>query len=91
MRARAMLCMLRLYVRFLLKPHNVHSSNLMSIVDSFQIQIHAIYHSIHLLRFTVLMLNITGGQERGLRSGTVPTHLCVGLGAACSLALDEIR
>ncbi|XP_063684948.1 cysteine desulfurase-like [Bolinopsis microptera] len=31
-----------------------------------------------------------GGQERGMRSGTVPTHLCVGLGAACSLAQQEI-
>jgi hypothetical protein len=27
-----------------------------------------------------------GGQERGLRSGTVPTGLAVGLGAACKLA-----
>ena len=27
-----------------------------------------------------------GGQERGLRSGTVPTPLVVGLGAACDLA-----
>lgn len=26
-----------------------------------------------------------------MRSGTVPTHLCVGLGAACSLAQEEIR
>lgn len=25
-----------------------------------------------------------GGQERGLRSGTLPTPLCVGFGAACS-------
>jgi cysteine desulfurase len=27
-----------------------------------------------------------GGQERGLRSGTVPTPLCVGLGEACRIA-----
>ncbi|XP_012696622.2 cysteine desulfurase, mitochondrial [Clupea harengus] len=27
-----------------------------------------------------------GGQERGLRSGTVPTPLAVGLGAACEIA-----
>jgi cysteine desulfurase len=27
-----------------------------------------------------------GGQERGLRSGTVPTSLAVGLGAAADLA-----
>uniref|UniRef100_A0A674PCL9 Cysteine desulfurase n=1 Tax=Takifugu rubripes TaxID=31033 RepID=A0A674PCL9_TAKRU len=32
-----------------------------------------------------------GGQERGLRSGTVPTPLAVGLGAACSVAQQEIE
>ncbi|XP_055015582.1 cysteine desulfurase, mitochondrial [Boleophthalmus pectinirostris] len=32
-----------------------------------------------------------GGQERGLRSGTVPTPLAVGLGAACSIAQDEME
>ncbi|KAJ0002676.1 hypothetical protein NQD34_007825 [Periophthalmus magnuspinnatus] len=31
-----------------------------------------------------------GGQERGLRSGTVPTPLAVGLGAACSIAQAEM-
>jgi len=31
-----------------------------------------------------------GGQERGLRSGTVPTPLVVGLGAACALAKQEM-
>eukprot|EP00116_Pleurobrachia_bachei_P003877 sb/3464139/ len=31
-----------------------------------------------------------GGQERGMRSGTVPTHLCVGMGAAAELAKTEI-
>ncbi|MDP7666841.1 MAG: aminotransferase class V-fold PLP-dependent enzyme [Rhodospirillales bacterium] len=30
-----------------------------------------------------------GGQERGLRSGTLPTPLCVGLGAALELAAGE--
>jgi len=30
-----------------------------------------------------------GGQERGLRSGTVPAPLVVGLGAACDLAARE--
>ena len=30
-----------------------------------------------------------GGQERGLRSGTVPAPLCVGLGAACAIADQE--
>ena len=27
-----------------------------------------------------------GGQERGMRSGTLPTPLCVGLGEACAIA-----
>jgi len=31
-----------------------------------------------------------GGQERGLRSGTLPHHLCVGFGAACELARKEL-
>jgi cysteine desulfurase len=31
-----------------------------------------------------------GGQERGLRSGTLPTPLCVGLGAAASVAQEEM-
>lgn len=32
-----------------------------------------------------------GGQERGLRSGTVPTPLAVGIGKACDLALNEME
>ncbi|KAL4648918.1 cysteine desulfurase, mitochondrial [Arapaima gigas] len=32
-----------------------------------------------------------GGQERGLRSGTVPTPLVVGLGAACEIAQQEME
>ncbi|KAI9074585.1 hypothetical protein K1719_043426 [Acacia pycnantha] len=32
-----------------------------------------------------------GGQERGIRSGTVPTPLVVGLGAACELAMKEME
>ncbi len=32
-----------------------------------------------------------GGQERGLRSGTLPTPLCVGLGVACALAQAEME
>ena len=31
-----------------------------------------------------------GGQERGLRSGTLPAPLCVGLGAACEVAQREM-
>ena len=30
-----------------------------------------------------------GGHERGLRSGTLPTHQIVGLGAACEIAVAE--
>jgi cysteine desulfurase len=31
-----------------------------------------------------------GGQERGLRSGTLPAPLCVGLGVACAIAAEEM-
>ncbi|MEQ8193147.1 MAG: IscS subfamily cysteine desulfurase [Rhodospirillales bacterium] len=31
-----------------------------------------------------------GGQERGFRSGTLPTPLCVGLGEACAIAKREM-
>ena len=32
-----------------------------------------------------------GGQERGLRAGTLPLPLCVGLGAACVIARAEME
>ncbi len=32
-----------------------------------------------------------GGQERGLRPGTLPTPLCVGFGEACRIALAEFE
>lgn len=32
-----------------------------------------------------------GGQERGIRSGTVPTPLVVGFGAACRVAKEEMQ
>ncbi|KAJ3336180.1 cysteine desulfurase [Entophlyctis luteolus] len=32
-----------------------------------------------------------GGQERGLRSGTVPAALCVGFGEAARVAMDEME
>ncbi|XP_010245621.1 PREDICTED: cysteine desulfurase, mitochondrial [Nelumbo nucifera] len=32
-----------------------------------------------------------GGQERGIRSGTIPTPLVVGMGAACELAMKEMK
>lgn len=41
-------------------------------------------------RVRVEALQSGGGQERGLRSGTVPTPLCVGMGAACDIALKEL-
>ena len=34
-------------------------------------------------------LNSGGGQEMGLRSGTLPTALCVGFGKACTLIEDD--
>lgn len=32
-----------------------------------------------------------GGQERGLRSGTLAPHLCIGLGAAAQVCMDEME
>ncbi|KAF9609309.1 hypothetical protein IFM89_015554 [Coptis chinensis] len=32
-----------------------------------------------------------GGQERGIRSGTVPTPLVVGMGVACELAMKKME
>lgn len=34
-------------------------------------------------------LILGGGQERGLRSGTLAPHLCVGFGSACAIAIEE--
>ncbi|XP_066581826.1 cysteine desulfurase isoform X1 [Prorops nasuta] len=41
-------------------------------------------------RVRVEALQSGGGQERGMRSGTVPAPLAVGLGAACDLAKIEM-
>ena len=41
-------------------------------------------------RVRVVPVQSGGGQERGIRSGTVPTPLAVGLGAACELAQQEM-
>jgi cysteine desulfurase len=41
-------------------------------------------------RVRLLPLIDGGGQERGLRSGTLPTPLCVGLGRAAAIAADEM-
>jgi cysteine desulfurase len=43
------------------------------------------------LRAELLPLQFGGGQERGLRSGTLPVHQIVGLGAACEIAAAEGR
>lgn len=40
------------------------------------------------IRLTPLFFG--GGQERGVRSGTLPVPLCVGLGKACEIAKDEM-
>lgn len=32
-----------------------------------------------------------GGQERGMRSGTVPAPLAVGLGEACRIAMADMK
>ena len=32
-----------------------------------------------------------GGQEKGMRSGTLAPHLCVGLGEAARLATEELQ
>lgn len=41
-------------------------------------------------RVRIEALQSGGGQERGIRSGTVPTPLAVGLGAACKIAQEEM-
>ncbi len=41
-------------------------------------------------RVRLLPLIDGGGQERGLRSGTLPTPLCVGFGKACAIAEAEM-
>ncbi len=35
-------------------------------------------------------LILGGGQQRGLRAGTIPTFLCAGLGEACRIAREEL-
>lgn len=42
-------------------------------------------------RVRVQPLQSGGGQERGMRSGTVPTPLVVGLGAACEVCIREMK
>lgn len=42
-------------------------------------------------RVRIEALQSGGGQERGLRSGTVPTPLAVGIGEACKIALTDMK
>lgn len=42
-------------------------------------------------RVKIQPLQSGGGQERGIRSGTVPTPLVVGLGEACEIAQQEMK
>jgi cysteine desulfurase len=42
-------------------------------------------------RVRLLPLIDGGGQERGLRSGTLPTPLCVGIGRAAAIAAGEME
>lgn len=41
-------------------------------------------------RLRISPLFYGGNQERGMRSGTLPTPLCVGMGAACEIAQVEM-
>ncbi len=41
-------------------------------------------------RLGLVPLLYGGGQERGLRSGTLPTHQIAGFGAACRIAAAEM-
>ena len=38
----------------------------------------------------MLFRSVGGGQERGFRSGTLPTPLCVGLGEAAEICMKEM-
>lgn len=42
-------------------------------------------------RVRILAQMSGGGQEKGLRSGTLAPHLCVGLGEAARLAKEEME
>ena len=42
-------------------------------------------------RVKVVPLQSGGGQERGIRSGTLPAPLAVGFGAACEIAMQEMK
>jgi cysteine desulfurase len=42
-------------------------------------------------RVRLVPLIVGGGQERGFRSGTLPAPLCVGLGEAAEIAMNEME
>lgn len=42
-------------------------------------------------RVRIEPLQSGGGQERGIRSGTVPTALAVGMGEACAISQSEMK
>ncbi|XP_075428668.1 cysteine desulfurase isoform X2 [Ascaphus truei] len=76
-------------------PLNVHKMK----IDLMSISGHKIYGpkgvgAIYIRRRPRVRLEALmsgGGQERGLRSGTVPTPLVVGFGAACEVAQEELQ
>jgi len=51
----------------------------------------AIYIRRRPFRVRVQPLQSGGGQERGIRSGTLPAPLIVGLGSACEIAKEEME
>ena len=75
-------------------PINVNTMN----IDLMSISAHKMYGpkgigALYVRRRPRVRLNPQidgGGQERNLRSGTLPTPLCVGLGTACQIASDEL-
>lgn len=75
-------------------PLNVNDMN----IDLMSISGHKIYGpkgigAIYIRRrprVRVEAIQSGGGQERGIRSGTLPAPLCVGIGAACELAQKEM-
>lgn len=76
-------------------PINVNQMN----IDLMSISGHKIYGpkgigALYLRRrprVRIEALQSGGGQERGIRSGTVPTPLCVGMGAAADIASKELE
>jgi len=42
-------------------------------------------------KVTVKPLYLGGGQESGLRPGTLPVPLCIGFGEACQIAAEEVE